>query len=452
MDAIDYSGAFGSGGLNPMQAFNQSLALGSNIMQQRAAAAQAEAARIQAQAEAERQAKLQEAMARLDRPDVTSEDYRRVSSYLPADQAKVMQDFATSMTEEERNAALAEQSGIFSALRVGHPEIARDRLSQLAAAARNSGDEQEAKSYDELLQIFDASPDGPKVLEQYLGLTLNAMPGGDKALEGILKYEKAPLDIKKLIADTELTDAQKKEALARAAKLEVETRNLLKEEEGTVPPEKVAAAEDGLRKELYSMNSLFRTIDAKYEIVKNADTSGIGDVGLIYSIMTMYDPASAVKEGEAATAQQAAGLPSWLVGMYNKAVGGGMLDPKARADIKKAAESIWKTAKEKSDINTQLIEDIARRRGLNIENIRTTPEEISGEPSSDISALRASIKAANPGAKANIDSMTEDQLQASFPNSYKAYKSKQQNAESQSTSIVPTPSKISAEPTVKVDF
>jgi hypothetical protein len=234
MDAIDYSSAFGSGGLNPMQAFNQSLALGSNIMQQRAAAAQAEAARIAAQAEAERQAKLQEAMARLDRPDVTSEDYRRVSSYLPADQAKVMQDFATSMTEEERNAALAEQSGIFSALRVGHPEIARDRLSQLAAAARNSGDEQEAKSYDELLQIFDASPEGPKVLEQYLGLTLNAMPGGDKALEGILKYEIAPSE--QMIKEAEAKYADARQA-AELRKLDAETLKFLADAEKAKLPQ-----------------------------------------------------------------------------------------------------------------------------------------------------------------------------------------------------------------------
>lgn len=234
MDAIDYSSAFGSGGLNPMQAFNQSLALGSNIMQQRAAAAQAEAARIAAQADAERQAKLQEAMARLDRPDVTSEDYRRVSSYLPADQAKVMQDFATSMTEEERNSALAEQSGIFSALRVGHPEIARDRLSQLAAAARNSGDEQEAKSYDELLQIFDASPEGPKVLEQYLGLTINAMPGGDKALEGILKYEIAPAEQMTKEAEAKYADARQ---AAELRKLDAETMKFLADAEKSKLPQ-----------------------------------------------------------------------------------------------------------------------------------------------------------------------------------------------------------------------
>lgn len=439
MDAIDYSSAFGSGGINPMQAFNQSLALGSNIMQQRAAAAQAEAARIAAQAEAERQAKLQEAMARLDRPDVTSEDYRRVSSYLPADQAKVMQDFATSMTEEERNAALAEQSGIFSALRVGHPEIARDRLSKLAAAARNSGDEQEAKSYDELLQIFDASPDGPKVLEQYLGLTLNAMPGGDKALEGILKYEKAPLDIKKLIADTELTDAQKKEALARAAKLEVETRNLLKEEEGTVPPEKVAAAEDGLRKELYSNNKNFQTISYNYDVIKSAEETGIGDVALVFGIMKMYDPGSTVREGEQATATNSGGVPGMYVSMYNSLIGGGKLSPTVRKQIASQAGKIYATAKEQADVQTQFIEDIARRRGLNIENIRTPlEEEAPKQGATDINALRASIKAANPKSTANIDGMTEEQLKSNFPNSYKAYKSKQQGSTSQAPQEVIT--------------
>jgi hypothetical protein len=428
MDAINYSSAFGAGGVNPMQAFNQSLALGSNIMQQRAAAAQAEAQRIAAQAEAERQAKLAEMMGTLDSPDATSDDYRRVATYMDPEQAKVMKDFYDSMAEEERETALSEYGQVLSAFEGGRADVGIELLKMQAKAAPD----EKSRAYGNMLvQMAESGELGIDAIKKTINTHLSFMPGGDKVLTSVQQAQKAPLDIKKLIADTELTDAQKKEALARAAKLEIETQNLLKEEGGVVPPEKVAAAEDGLRKELYSTNSLFRTIDAKYEIVKNAEDTGIGDIGLIYSIMTMYDPNSAVKEGEAATAQSAAGVPSWIVGMYNKAVGGGVLDPKARSDIKKAAESVWKTTKEKADANTKLIEDIARRRGLNLANIRTPPKEVTEKPTSDISGLRASIKAANPGAKANIDNMTEEQLQTSFPNGYKAYKAKQQSGSGQ---------------------
>ena len=67
--------------------------------------------------------------------------------------------------------------------------------------------------------------------------------------------------------------------------------------------------------------------------------AGASDMALVLSIMKVYDPTSTVTGGEAATAQNAAGVPSFIVGYYNKLTGGGILDDTARKQLVRAAET-----------------------------------------------------------------------------------------------------------------
>jgi len=67
--------------------------------------------------------------------------------------------------------------------------------------------------------------------------------------------------------------------------------------------------------------------------------AGASDMALVLSIMKVYDPVSTVTGGESATAQQAAGLPSQVVGYYNSLVGGGKLSDTARSQLVRAAET-----------------------------------------------------------------------------------------------------------------
>jgi hypothetical protein len=67
--------------------------------------------------------------------------------------------------------------------------------------------------------------------------------------------------------------------------------------------------------------------------------SGASDMALVLSIMKVYDPTSTVTGGEAATAQNAAGVPSLIAAQYNKLTGGGTLDDKARTELVRAAET-----------------------------------------------------------------------------------------------------------------
>ena len=70
-----------------------------------------------------------------------------------------------------------------------------------------------------------------------------------------------------------------------------------------------------------------------------ANKAGASDMALVLSIMKVYDPTSTVTGGEAATAQNAAGVPSLVASYYNRLVGGGSLDDTARAQLVRAAET-----------------------------------------------------------------------------------------------------------------
>lgn len=233
MDALNYNQAFG--GANPMQAFNQALALGSNIQAQRAAAAQAEAQRLAAEAEAQRQRQFNQALLEVaNDPNVTKEKYRRLSLFTPPEQAKVLKDFYTSMAEEERDVALSETGQIQSALFAGRPDVARELLKAQADAARNSGDEQGAKFGDMLIQLLDTGPDGAEALKATLGMHLSYMPGGDKVLDSIIQANKAPSEL--LISEAEGKYADARQA-AELRKLDAETKKLLSEaEKAKLPP------------------------------------------------------------------------------------------------------------------------------------------------------------------------------------------------------------------------
>jgi hypothetical protein len=67
--------------------------------------------------------------------------------------------------------------------------------------------------------------------------------------------------------------------------------------------------------------------------------AGASDMALVLSIMKVYDPSSTVTGGEAANAQNAAGVPEFVRGYYNKLMGEGTLSEGARNQLVRAAET-----------------------------------------------------------------------------------------------------------------
>lgn len=65
------------------------------------------------------------------------------------------------------------------------------------------------------------------------------------------------------------------------------------------------------------------------------------DIALTYSYMKMLDPGSVVREGEFATAQNAAGIPDQIRNAYNKSVSGNRLNPQQRRNMVLSAENVY---------------------------------------------------------------------------------------------------------------
>lgn len=105
-----------------------------------------------------------------------------------------------------------------------------------------------------------------------------------------------------------------------------------------------------------------KTIDA-FDRIKSStlDPSPAGDIALIFNFMKMLDPGSVVREGEFATAQNAAGVPDRIRNVANKILEGERLNPKQRKDFTNQAENIFKTAKRRNDKTVDSFIEIAKR-------------------------------------------------------------------------------------------
>lgn len=102
-----------------------------------------------------------------------------------------------------------------------------------------------------------------------------------------------------------------------------------------------------LRKEFLGLPEVrdFRNVlNSTQQIMSLAKGEGtaMGDLGAIFSYMKTLDPGSTVREGEAASAQNAAGIPDRLRNIYNNLLSGERLTPEQRADMANTAITLYK--------------------------------------------------------------------------------------------------------------
>lgn len=93
----------------------------------------------------------------------------------------------------------------------------------------------------------------------------------------------------------------------------------------------------------------FGDVQTGYANMTKALESGAGDIAIIFSFMKMLDPGSTVREGEAATAQNAPGVSGYVRQLYNETVEGRALTPQRRADIIAEAQSLYANSREAYD-------------------------------------------------------------------------------------------------------
>ena len=156
------------------------------------------------------------------------------------------------------------------------------------------------------------------------------------------------------------------------------TLNTAKVIQKTVDPKDTTSGEDSLRKDFYKEASPYISISQAYRKIEEAAKvpSAAGDVSLIFAFMKILDPGSVVREGEFATAAQAAGIPDQVRAQYNAAVNGQKLAPAQRQDFLNQAKNLARSQQQM--FNTQLypqFQYIAQQRGFDEKKVLTNPFE-----------------------------------------------------------------------------
>ncbi len=130
------------------------------------------------------------------------------------------------------------------------------------------------------------------------------------------------------------TEADRKRA-ERIAEAEAES------EVESLPP--IKSPGEG-RKEFSNLSKKFTTVADSYRRINAAEATAAGDLALIFNYMKMLDPGSVVREGEFATAQNAAGIPERLRAQYNRITTGERLTKATRKDFRRQASKQFEPA------------------------------------------------------------------------------------------------------------
>lgn len=154
---------------------------------------------------------------------------------------------------------------------------------------------------------------------------------------------------------------------------------------GKPRPDDNMDAEGKLRGEFSGRIKEFGTVQDAYgrivasvqnRVANPQEKSPASDIALVFGYMKMLDPGSVVREGEYATAQNAAGIPERVRNYYNKAIDGEFLDPKQRDDMVATAGRLYKQARGTAMAEGKRYRDLASSYGLNPDRIVALPEEL----------------------------------------------------------------------------
>ena len=171
---------------SPFQAALGGLQIGAGLEQMDAARQKRAMEMQQLQAAQAGQAELRNLFKN---PNATSADYARVSAFLPKDQAEIVTQGFERKTKEQQQADLRMGAEVYSAVKAGNIEVAKQRLTDKATALRNSGRESDAKAAENSLELINLNPTAAQAT---IGLYMARLPGGtdflanaDKALSTI---------------------------------------------------------------------------------------------------------------------------------------------------------------------------------------------------------------------------------------------------------------------------
>lgn len=185
----------------------------------------------------------------------------------------------------------------------------------------------------------------------------------------------------------ELAARAKEGAANRANALQLEgMRNATGLEERKIAAEaakgaKASESETGLRKEFMGLNPVKDFLDVsvardKVQRIASAAPTAAGDMSLIFNFMKIQDPGSTVREGEYASAQQARGVPEYIIGLYNRAKDGQLLSPAQRKDFLTQVERMYGAHQDQVNQLASQYQGLARGAGVDPARVVPLPQTV----------------------------------------------------------------------------
>ena len=375
---IDYL-AYQQGVVSPLQKAMQGYQLGQQRRQQQEARA-LEAQKLQQQQQMK--SDLSEFAAMENK---TPKDYEQFILKYPS-LSEALDEPLKRMEQGRKEAYQKDALNIYMALDGGQTEFASKLINRKMEEAQNAGNQADVDTFKALGLILEQSPESAK---DTAGFYLSKLMGGEKFADSYAKIKETQRDeelqegiLAKQAADLGLTNQKIAESLAKTKGLELEARKIdlelqkAKEDTGEVPREKRFEAEQKLRDEYFKKTKNFRDVNEAFQRIDAAQDNAAGDLSLIFAYMKMLDPGSTVREGEFATAQNAAGVPERIQNTYNQILRGERLNPKQRKQFKGQAGGLFNAALKREKEVRKGLQGIAKRGGLNEDNIfLTSPVE-----------------------------------------------------------------------------
>jgi len=198
-------------------------------------------------------------------PNATAADYERVAAFLPKDQAAIVTQGFERKTKEQQQNDLKLGGQVYSAVKSGQLDIAKQMLQNQANAYRNSGREDEAKAAEDSLNLINLNPTGAQAT---IGLYMARLPEGVKFLEAADKALST-------VREEALQPSKLKEAVAKADEAAVKAANAV-----ATAPDDIAKAK--AQRQLEEAKAQQEAVKAKYAereavdaIVKRATDLGL---------------------------------------------------------------------------------------------------------------------------------------------------------------------------------
>ena len=371
-------------------------------LQQEQRAAQIEQARQKAMQERQQQMRLQEIYGKLNAGTATLADRIELGDLSGSEATrKGIWETIGRMDENSLNARIGTTQQFAFALNK-NPELAKSMMDDYLQA--NPADQ----TMKRIRQIADMDPKfasealmmalpgmGQAGLNAYKETVGRLFPTAEQTTatrlqeaNAIIKEAEAKFAPQKFGLEINLTESEIERAKAArrasdaAARASGEDQRLKQAQAdqlaaGVIPAEKRPEAERNFRNEYNDRTKVYQDVKASYGRVLSSDDSAVGDLSLIFGYMKMLDPGSVVREGEFATAQNAAGIPERIQNIYNRIVSGERLNSDQRKAFKGQAERLFKQAGQQEAQVRAGIERIAKGYGLNTANIFYTPEDVA---------------------------------------------------------------------------